>query len=67
MIENTLNGMQEQKIRSIIIALVGMGLECFFVWSMSHLAGSECTVIFIVVHLMLTLIAVGSIEIVKGE
>jgi len=67
MLENTLNAVQEQKIKSLIIILLGSVLEGFFVWSMSHLAGSICTVLFIVVHLLLTLVAFGAIEIVKGE
>ena len=67
MIENTLNGMQEQKIKSLIIMIIGTFVEGFFVWSMSHLDGSVCTVLFIVVHLLLTLVALGAIEIVKGE
>jgi|GEM_PF-7004194 len=65
--DDTLNENVVKKIKSISILLVGMCVECFFVWSMSHLTGIVCTTIFIVVHLLLTLIAIGSIEIVKGD
>lgn len=62
-----LNAIGVDKIKSIIIMLIGMCVECFFVWSMSHLTGIVCTVIFICVHLVLTLIAVGSIDLVKED
>ncbi len=64
---NTVNDIKVSKIKSIIIMLIGMFVECFFVWSMSHLTGVVCTVIFIVVHLLLTLVAIGSIDLVKGD
>lgn len=64
---NVLNVITVTKIKSIAILLIGMCVECFFVWSMSHLTGVICTVIFIVVHLLLTLVAIGSIDLVKGD
>ena len=65
--ENILHEIKVTKIKSIIIMLIGMFVECFFVWSMSHLTGVVCTTIFIVVHLMLTLVAIGSIDLLKGD
>lgn len=65
--ENILNEIKVSRIKSVAILLLGMSVECFFVWSMSHLTSVVCTVIFIVVHLLLTLVAIASIDLLKGE